>query len=40
MASLSAFFKIDGLVNHPVTGLIPAQYVLRRPARGALVAHS
>ena len=40
MASLSAFFKIDSLVDHPVRGLYPAQYVLRRPTRGALAAHS
>ena len=30
MASLSVFFKIDSLVDHPVRGLFPAQYVLRR----------
>ena len=40
VASLSVFFKIDSLVDHPVCGLFPAQYVLRRPTRGALVAHS
>ena len=40
VASLSAFFKIDSLVDHPVRGLFPAQYVLRRPTRGALAAHS
>ena len=40
MASLSVFFKIDSLVDHPVRGLFPAQYVLRRPTRGALAAHS
>ena len=39
VASLSAFFKIDSLVDHPVRGLFPAQYVLRRPTRGALAAH-
>ena len=38
--SLSVFFKIDSLVDHPVRGLFPAQYVLRRPTRGALAAHS
>ena len=32
--SLSVFFKIDSLVDHPVRGL------LRRPTRGALSAHS
>ena len=40
VASLSVFFKIDSLVDHPVCGLFPAQYVLRRPTRGALAAHS
>ena len=40
MASLSVFFKIDILVDHPVRGLFPAQCVLRRPTRGALAAHS
>ena len=40
VASVSAFFKIDSLVDHPVRGLFPAQYVLRRPTRGALAAHS
>ena len=40
VASLSAFFNIDSLVDHPVRGLFPAQYVLRRPTRGALAAHS
>ena len=35
VASLSVFFKIDSLVDHPVRGLFPAQYVLRRPTRGA-----
>ena len=39
-ASLSVFFKIDSLVDHPVRGLFPAQYVLRRPTRRALAAHS
>ena len=39
-ASLSVFFKIDSLVDHPVRGLFPVQYVLRRPTRGALAAHS
>ena len=37
VASLSVFFKIDSLVDHPVRGLFPAQYVLRRPTRGALL---
>ena len=40
VASLSVFFKIDSLVDHTVRGLFPAQYVLTRPTRGALVAHS
>ena len=40
VASLSVFFKINSLVDHPVRGLFPAQYVLRRPTRGALAAHS
>ena len=40
MASLCVFFKIDSLVDHPVRGFYPAQYVLRRPTRGALSAHS
>ena len=40
VASLSVFFKIDSLVDHPVRALLPAQYVLRRPTRGALAAHS
>ena len=40
MASLSVFFKIDSLVAHPVRGLFPAQYVLRKPTRGALAALS
>ena len=35
VASLSVFFKIDSLVDHPVRGLFPAQYVLRRPTRGS-----
>ena len=34
VASLCAFFKIDSLV------FFPAQYVLGRPTRGALAAHS
>ena len=33
VASLSVFFKIDSLVDHPVRCLFPAQYVLRRPTR-------
>ena len=40
VTSLSVFFKIDSLVDHPVRGLFPAQYVFRRPTRGALAAHS
>ena len=40
VTSLSVFFKIDSLVDHPVRGLFPAQFLLRRPARGALAAHS
>ena len=40
VASLSVFFKIDSLVDHPVRGLLPAQYVLRRPTSGALAVHS
>ena len=36
VASLSVFFKIDSLVDHPVRGLFPAQYVLKRPTRGSL----
>ena len=40
VSSLSVFFKIDSLVDHPVRGLFPAQYVLRRSTRGALDAHS
>ena len=40
MASLSVFFKIDSVVDHPERGLFPAQYVLRRPTRGDLAGHS
>ena len=40
VASLSVSFKIDSLVDHPVCDLFPAQYVLRRPTRGDLAAHS
>ena len=40
VTSLCVFFKIDSLVDHPVRGLFPAHYVLRRPTRGALTAHS
>ena len=40
VASQSVFFKTDSLVVHPVCGLFPAQYVLRRPTRGALAAQS
>ena len=40
VVSLCVFLKIDNLVDHPVRGLFPAQYVLRRPTRGALAAHS
>ena len=40
VASLSVFFKIDSFFDHPVPGLFPAQYALRRPSRGALAAHS
>ena len=40
LVSLSVFFKIDSLVDHPVRGLFPAQYVLRRPTHGTLAAHS
>ena len=40
VASLSVFFKIDSMVDHPVRGHFPAQYVLRRPTHGALAAHS
>ena len=37
---LCVFFKINSLVNHPVRGIFPVQYVLRRPTRGALAVHS
>ena len=40
VASLILFFKIVSVVDHPVRGLFPALYVLRRPTRGALGAHS
>ena len=40
VASLSVFLKIDSLVDHPVRGLFPAHYVLRRPTHEALAAHS
>ena len=40
VASFCVFFKIDSLVGHLVSGLFLAQYVLRRPTRGALAAHS
>ena len=40
VASLCVLFKIDSLFDHPMRGLFPAQYVLRRPTRGALAAHS
>ena len=40
VASPCVFFKIDSLVDHPVRGLFPVQYVVRRPTRGALAAHS
>ena len=40
VASLCVFFKIDSLVYHPVRGLFPAQYVMRRPTREAVAAHS
>ena len=40
VASLSVFFKIDSLVDHPVQGLFPAQYELRTPTHGVLAAHS
>ena len=40
MASLSVFFKIGSLVDHPVRGRFPTQYVLRRQTHGALAAHS
>ena len=33
VASLSVFFKIDSLIDHPVRGLFP-------PTRGALASHS
>ena len=39
VASLSVF-KIDSLVDHPVRGLFPVQYVLRRLTHEALAAHS
>ena len=39
VASLCVFFKIDSLVDHPVRGLFPAQYVLRKLTRGDLTAH-
>ena len=40
MASLCVYLKIDSLVDRPVRGLFPTQYLLRRPTRGALAAHS
>ena len=40
MASLFVFLKIDSLFDHPVRGLFPALYVLSRPTRGTLAAHS
>ena len=40
VTSQSVFFKIDSLVDHPVRGPFPALYLLRRPTRGALAAHS
>ena len=40
VASLSVFLKTDSLVDHPVRVFFSAQYVLRRPTRGALAAHS
>ena len=40
VVSLCVFFKIDSLVAHPVRGPFLAQYVLRRPSRVALAAHS
>ena len=40
VASLSVFFKIGSLVDHPERGLFSALYVLWRPTRGALAAHS
>ena len=40
VASLCVLLKINSLVIHPVRGLLPAQYVLRRQTRGALAGHS
>ena len=40
VASLCVFFKIDSLVDHPMRGLYPEQFVLRRQTRWALAAHS
>ena len=40
VASLCVLFKIDSLVGHPVRSLFPAQYVIMKPTRGALAAHS
>ena len=40
VASLCVFFKIGCLVDHPVRGLFPAQYLLMRTTLGALAAHS
>ena len=40
VAYLCVFFKINSLVDHPVSGLFPAQYVLRRLTHGALAANS
>ena len=40
VASMCVFFKIDSLVDHFVRSLVPTQYVIRRPTRGALAAHS
>ena len=40
VAYLCVSLKIDSLVDLPVRGLFPAQYVLRRPTIGALAAHS
>jgi len=40
VASLCVFFKIDSLVSHPVRVFFPAPYVVRRPTRHALAAHS
>ena len=37
VASLSVFFKIDSLVDHPVRDLFPAQYVTRRSTRELLL---